>query len=339
MHIFIDESGLFVPATPGSSAISMVGALIVPEHKLRKLFTRYSRLRQNLPKSGTGEVKGSRLSEIEVSAVIDLLFKNSCIFEAVVMDMGWESQEGIIRHRDGQAERITAHLTPEHQPELIKGVRAWRQTLEHMQPQLYAQSAATFELLSGILERVPLYYVQRWPVDLTDFHWHIDGKEVFKLTSAEAWWSETMLPMLQSKSLRKPMLALEGADYSYFDAKYRMETPEHLRTHGFSEESGINLRRLMKDSFRFSSDAEPGLELVDIVTNATRRALLGKLGKLGWKLIPRLMLHRHEHYLSFVTLTNAQDSRPKPPWAQTVVQHFASGGRSMVTPGIYASSE
>jgi hypothetical protein len=47
----------------------------------------------------------------------------------------------------------------------------------------------------------------------------------------------------------------------------------------------------MKESFTFAVEATPGLEFVDMITNATRRAFRGNLQKQGWSRIPQLMVH------------------------------------------------
>ena len=331
VHIYIDESGNFAPVAPGKHSVSVVGALVVPDHKRDQLFARYSRLRLRLPKSASGEVKGKLLSEAEVAAVCELLRRNSCLFEVVGMDLGYETLEGMERHRQVQAEAITRHLTDKHQPGMIEGVWGWRRALEAMPLPLYAQSTVTFETLAAVIRHAPLYYVQRWPAELANFHWVIDGKEVAKTTQVERWWSETMLPMLQSRSRREPMGALEGADYSHFDAKFISETPDYLREYGFEDETGIDLRRLLKDSFRFSSEAEPGLELVDVVTNATRRAVQGNLRSEGWRHVPRLMVHRNGQYLHLVCLTPPDRKRDRPPYSKVVTRGFSQGGRSMLT--------
>lgn len=338
MHIFLDESGSFSPVANGAYSVSVVGALVVPDHKMDLLFNRYARLRLRLPKSKSGEVKGKQLNEEEVAAVCDLLRKNGCLFEAVGIDLGFESREGIERHQRTQAESITQHLTDEHQPGLVEGVWAWRRTLEVMSLPLYVQSTATFQVLTRVLVHAPAYYAQRWPKELSDFHWVIDGKEVGKVTTAEEWWSQTMLPMLQSQSKFTPMIELEGANYQHFDSKFLMETPEYLKQYGFEDATGVNLRRLMRDSFRFSSAPEPGLELVDVVTNATRRALQGNLGNAGWSRVPRLMIHRKGQYLGLVNLTERSSPFPKPPYSKVVAVGFAKGGRSMLTRSMLAES-
>ncbi|SHJ97062.1 hypothetical protein SAMN05444159_2048 [Bradyrhizobium lablabi] len=58
MHIFIDETGTFTGIGQPLS-ISMIGALIVPDARLRSLEREYGKLRKYLP-TENGEVKGKR---------------------------------------------------------------------------------------------------------------------------------------------------------------------------------------------------------------------------------------------------------------------------------------
>jgi hypothetical protein len=73
MHIFIDESGTF---TRGQSAeaVSVVGALIVPEVRLARIEEKYAALRPNLPKE-KDEVKGRLLDEGEIARVVAMLLR------------------------------------------------------------------------------------------------------------------------------------------------------------------------------------------------------------------------------------------------------------------------
>lgn len=333
MFIFIDESGTFTPVAQGKHSISAVGALIIPEQKYPLLLRRYERLRHSLPKNQRGEVKGSRLREDQVAAVCDLLRKNSCIFEIVALDMGIEDVAKIEAHRAGQAEGLTKHLDERYYQSLIDQVWALRRTLEIMPLQLYIQTAVMSELLAKVLIHAPLYYVQRNPAEILNYRWVVDGKEVNKLTLAEDWWSKTMMATLQSKSRASPMLMLEGADYSAFRQKFEKPMPSYLVEFGFKDEPSIDIKKIMTESFRFSSDAEPGLELVDIVTNATRRALQGSLGRDGWSGIPRLMIHQRGQYINLISLSGADaDLLPKPLYADVIVNGFARTGRPMIPP-------
>jgi hypothetical protein len=90
----------------------------------------------------------------------------------------------------------------------------------------------------------------------------------------------------------------------------------------------FNLRPILSDDFRFSSEAEPGLEAADIIANATRRALSGNLREFGWNEIPTLMIHRRDHYLRLMSVADKDKGQPSLPYAD-VINAFRSGGRSM----------
>jgi hypothetical protein len=58
MHVFMDESGTFVP----EKGVAVGSALVVPDRQLAALQKLYGRLRCRLPKK-RGEVKGSLLAK------------------------------------------------------------------------------------------------------------------------------------------------------------------------------------------------------------------------------------------------------------------------------------
>jgi hypothetical protein len=121
---------------------------------------------------------------------------------------------------------------------------------------------------------------------LATFTWIVDGKEPTKKTNWEKWWSWYACGALASMSKRRPSPVMEGADYSFY---------ERFRG-GDGSSEGIDLSLLLAD-LRFSSTVQLELELVDIVVNATRRALIGNLREAGWRRIPTLMVHRREPYI------------------------------------------
>jgi hypothetical protein len=142
-----------------------------------------------------------------------------------------------------------------------------------MPPQLYAQSVATFDLLARVIDHATMFYSQRRPKELAVFHWVVDGKELGRVTDWEDWWSYTVMPMLQSKSIREPMSMFAEGDYSHF-ARFTTKVGDHLkpRIDNPSDDDATDIKLLMTESFRFSSDPEFGLEMVDVLTNDTRRA-------------------------------------------------------------------
>ena len=87
------------------------------------------------------------------------------------------------------------------------------------------------------------------------------------------------------------------------------------------------------ESFTFSSEPLPGLELVDIITNALRRGLIGNLGQAGWLPIRKLMIHRSDVYVQALGFgPDNEQSVPKP--LARVLNRFREGGRNMATRGL-----
>jgi hypothetical protein len=93
----------------------------------------------------------------------------------------------------------------------------------------------------------------------------------------------------------------------------------------------LDIGKIIGESFRFSADPEPGLELVDIVSTATRRALAGTLQPAGWLNIRRLMIHRKppQQYIELVALGETEISTAGLPYAR-VLREFSKHGRSML---------
>lgn len=159
--------------------------------------------------------------------------------------------------------------------------------------------------------------------------WIIDAKDRAKITDWEQWWSLVIKPWLQSHFLREKFGVLTEGDYSHF-ARYDMAVPKYLKPYlsDSTAKSGINIGKLLGERFRFSSTAEPGLELIDILANATRRALNGNLQVNGWRNIPRTMIHRGTHYINLLCLGEPPPQRTYP--YMKVLNHFRRNGKDML---------
>jgi hypothetical protein len=89
---------------------------------------------------------------------------------------------------------------------------------------------------------------------------------------------------------------------------------------------------LLLQNFSFSSDAEMGLEFVDVLTNAIQRLLRGRLQRDGWMNMHRLMIHRtDEAYIKFILLGPGPDVVRSADYAAVVNEGFLKNGRSMFT--------
>jgi hypothetical protein len=89
----------------------------------------------------------------------------------------------------------------------------------------------------------------------------------------------------------------------------------------------LDLRLIMNEHFRFSSEPEPGLELVDIVTSTVRRALVGNIRPEGWRSVRDLIVDRTRENLNILALTGARHSK-KLPYGD-VMKAFRNSRRMM----------
>jgi hypothetical protein len=331
MHIFIDETGSFSGVGEFPS-ISIVGALIVPDSRLVSLEGEYAKIRKELPQD-KGEVKGRLLNEQQIASVVPLLFNHSALFESVAIDLGIHTQQGLDDFQARQAEKITENLTDEHKDSLKKQTWEFRKRFEAFSTPLMVQTILTFEIVPCLLEYGTMYYSTRRPKELAHFHWVVDAKgNMGSPTEWEDWWSRFILPALQSRAFKKPIKRLSIGDYSHMK-RFECELTPFVKKMADVKEGDPtphDLGMIVRESFRFSKESEPGLELVDIITNATRRALVGNLQIDGWGQIPSLMIHRKgPHYINAVSLGRAPVQNRRYPYTR-VLRAYGRGGRTML---------
>jgi hypothetical protein len=321
VRVFIDESGSFSGFQAGS--ISVVGALVIPDVMMDKLSKKYAKFREKLPREN-GEVKGRLLNEKQVDQVVMLLVRNEALFEITVVDLGLHKENAVRDYQKKLGEQMLAKVLKfrkDVQPEVQRA----SEYILKAPVNLFLQALTTFDVLHNVIGRAPNFFAQRKPYELGSFSWIVDGKEPAKITRWEEWWSHYARGALATMSNRRPAMMLpEGfnADYSFYDRFNSEET---------NGEKGTSLGLLLKD-LKFCSDVQHGLEFIDIVTNAVRRALTNNLQKEGWKNIRRLMIHDNDGpYISFVLFQEGGDVVHNATYTNVVNEGFSSDGRLMLT--------
>jgi hypothetical protein len=335
MLIFIDESGSFVIPPHGGISISCVGAVVVPEATANLLWSDLDRVRlkKGFPK---GELKGSSLGETEVARIIDAAGRHGVRFFVTGTEMSQYLPDEILRHRDGQADRIVASLTPEHLPSLVRQMHELREKLRRMSPQLYVQFALLSELVSRILRTITVNFSIFRPRELGAFHWRLDGKDSTR-TQYERLWELLGGFMIQSIFLREPFSALREGDYTDFDTEFlntSQDWPEHLpleRPPDSARGRIIDLKKIMQGSMNFSdSRSSRGLQLADVLTNAYRRALMGRLQFEGWKDLPTLMLKGEHPAIGMLHMAADGKDRPASPELAQVLSFIESHAKFLL---------
>jgi hypothetical protein len=315
MHIYIDESGSFVTPAAMKPKVSCVAALVVPSSKHDQLLRDFIRVRSSWGLA-TDEVKGSSLGESRIAEVISLLENYDVIVEICGIDVGSHAQSQVTTYKHLQADKLTESLTPQHQPTMIEDVHRRRDYLLKMPNQLFIQASCVIQLIDRVVETATLYYSQRIPRELGEFHWIVDAKDI-TITKAEEWWSLMMLPIIEAMSIKNPMMTLEGADYSYFKrfSKTPDRVPEHHKDiidNADAPFEASDLKMIMQESFKFAdSRTNEGLQLVDIVASAFTRAMNGNLKKEGWEKLGELIIGRKPQSIRMIMLNTSPPDKTK----------------------------
>ena len=323
MRIYIDESGGFVHANPAISSFSLVLALVVPSSCEHELFYEFLRLRDTWPEQKI-EIKGSSINEMMAAQLIGMLSRFDILVDFTSVDMAQHPPEVVGPFKEGQAQALTAHITREHQPEMVFESVALENAIRAMSNQLFVQAFVTMRLVLKIIRLATLYFVQRQPAELGHIAWVIDRKNR-TITEMERVWTTIVLPISENHFMREPFEALEGADYSFFEASYMVDTTvdKRMAQHVawarsvYGQDAGsdkrvIAGRRLIKGDQRFADSREElGLQLADMLATILRRALNGRLQEAGWRDVGKLLVNEHEPSW-FVQLGPTEPRKPGP---------------------------
>jgi len=316
MFVFIDESGPFVIPKQGATALSCVGALIAPESCYPSLESCLGLLKQ---KWGiVGEVKGSKLDESHVFDIITTLLDHDCKFLVCCTDMSAYNHTQLEVYRDQQAHGLVANITDRHHPHLRSQAQALKRDIEQMPYQLFVQSRLLTELVIRTLQEASLVFCRRRPSELASFKWIIDAKDVTK-TRCEKCWEVIAGGLIEALLIHRPLVMLDGGNYSYLFRNYSsadQQWPSHLPNPRIATDRKapiLDLRKLLCGELQFKvSEISAGLQFVDVVTNAFRRAVMGRLRYSGWCRMGELMMRLKGDAVGMFQLSHDGRIRGKP---------------------------
>jgi len=281
MNIFIDESGLFRTA-PREDAWCVVAAYVSPEIDRARLSRLVSDLR--LEVSGGKEVKLRDLTEARYTRFLAELARLRGIAFAVAMDAFQHSDAQLAHHRDMQAKKVIAHVDKMLHAEGRRGLENLAAAIQGLPVQLYAQLCVQVELCHAVLRLGITYFAQRHPPTLARLRWRVDQKDTIPTAYENAF--RMILPaLLQTKSLRDPIIQLTGADYSFFQ---RFEFPKGEAPTFLRDDYGIEIDtdpldvgKMVREDFRLvDSAAVPGVQVADLLASGLSRTMRGNFDDL-----------------------------------------------------------
>jgi hypothetical protein len=313
MHIYIDESGVFSNPSNKPNVASVVVALTVPSSNRVKLFNEFRELALELP-TEDGEVKGRLLDESHVASVSALLGRYDCIVETNAIDIALHTEDQLKEYQTAICDAIAGWATAERPEEFKKQVAEVAAALKKPKSPLFVESFLLMVLVPRILEVSMNYYARRIPKELQSYHWVVDGKDT-DVTAFEKAWYTVIFPSIEHQSKQKPFEKFLNGDYSYLEPFYTLPTRKAARAKAELgddlDKAPFDIEPILQD-FKFQNSKDNlGLQMADVVANATQRALNGRLKEDGYLGIGKLMVINNEPALRFCLLDpKAQEYGP-----------------------------
>lgn len=278
MNIYIDESGTFVGTSSKPNAWNCVVAYASPETDSRNIVKLLNKLKIHSGMKYSDEIKLKHTDEETYFKFLKELGQlNGLLF--VVATNGFHNKKEIIEnHKNLQVAGILKNKpNMKHEGGRI-GLQLLSDQLGNLPPQLYIQLHCQITLLHDFIKRGIVYFVQRQPSTLGSFKWRVDQKNTSKTEFEDAF--EKIAPaMLQSISLKDPMIMLIGEDYSHF-SKFNFakgDEPTYLKDEYGIEidtSNATNIGNLIRENMKFENSKENlGIQIADLLASGIRRCL------------------------------------------------------------------
>ena len=248
----------------------------------------------------------------------------------VVVDAGKHTTPQVEALRLAQGKKILEGIPEGAHPDLAKELKQQAKKWAKMSNQLALQAHLMTCLVESALRTLPDYFAQCDPAELGAFTWVVDAKDQ-KLSPFEKQWELLVGLFLQSVFLNKPYEPVVGAgvDYKHVMDAFHVDVatlPTALAKHlplNDPTEQILDLKKLLSVRCFRSSDAEPGLQLADIVAGAARRAMLGKLGDSSWSAMARLLVKGETPAIRPITFAGEQAPAPGIARARKIADALA----------------
>ena len=331
MHIYIDESGTFVPAT-NQDSWCVVAALVVPETGIRRLRELLTSAKLACGKKYNEEVKLRDMTEEQYFALLRNLNQIDCTLYAIATDMSLSSDAMVRHHQEQQTRGILKHIDVMKYEEGRASLQKLSEEVSALSPQLYMQLVCQVHLIKEVIDRAILYHVQRTPECLRQFRWRVDQKNTTK-SQFEIAFEKVAPSLLQSIALDEPSIACTDFDYSamrefIYD---NQNAPTYLKdTYGLeiNPAGGLNIGKVLRTDLDFpESSTEIGLQIVDLLASGIGRLLRGRIveSQKAASMLGSIMVQnvRRKYPIQLISFANDQSADPRVADIIRVVEQHA----------------
>lgn len=276
MHIFIDESGTFA-AAGSSGSFCLVLAYVIPESQLTKATDILRRWKVANGFRHNQEPKPrNTITEDAYFQLIRMLTDLDCLAFAVATDSSMNTAAR--DHRDNQANIILQREESMVYPEGKAAVRNLSNEVSTLSPQQWVETLCRAYLVANVLRYSTAYYSLRIPGALGSFRWTFDRKDE-RQNRFDETFSTVTLPLTQTMALERPMLNVEGGNYTMFQTFYDTRPyPTWLPKSANAKKSDrlLDAQKIWANRKFVDSKTSPGVQLADLISNGVYRLLNGR---------------------------------------------------------------
>ena len=216
MHIFIDESGVFLP-TPDSNKWSSVGALVVPDESLQALKEALYKLKTSNGLKDIEEFKRNRpdCSSESFEIFIESLVQLNCTLHVLSTNGSPTELSELKNYKENIKCSIRNYSSKVASS--ISIVEKVVNLIDNLSDQQFSQCMFQSYMLKYLLDKVVLLYAEISPESLSNFRWKLDQKNL-KETNYDIVFKHLYSGIVLVSSLSRPGPICLGRqyDYSYF---------------------------------------------------------------------------------------------------------------------------
>ncbi|GLQ52515.1 DUF3800 domain-containing protein [Dyella flava] len=338
MHIFIDESGTFA-AAESLGSFCLVLAYVVPESQLSKAKDVLRRWKVANGFRHDQEPKPRKvISEDAYFHLLQMLARLDCLVFAVASDAALNV--GAEDHKNKQAAIILEREESMIYPEGKAMVRNLANAVSALSTQQWIETLCRAHLVVNVLRYSTPYYSLRIPGTLGSFRWNFDRKDIQKNQFDETF-STVTLPLTQTIVLERPMINVEGGNYSMFQDFYDTRPyPTWLPKPSDAKESDrlLDAQKIWANRKFVDSKTSPGVQLADLISNGVYRLLNGRFndGQRAADCLAPLFLQpeKGEPFIQFIVVGQGDDPYIGKPLSQ-LLRQMARNTKDMLPPSYY----
>jgi len=275
MHIFIDESGTFAPASePGAWCV--VAAYVVGSRDRVAAEEALNTLKARTGHSPTDEIKRRDVSEEEYFRFLEDLSTRGGFLVSVATDAA--VNKGVVESQIGQVRVIREAIDGLKAPKDKFEAGALAAAMEVLSPQLYMEIICRMHLALLAVNVGVSHYVQTEPQTLWRMDWCFDAKGGTGAAFEKAH-GPLMAGLASEMSRANPMPFVAGADYSSFGrfirggaAALRPMSPRQARG-----DVMVDAQRVYREQQAFVDSARSrGVQIADLLVSGIAALLRGK---------------------------------------------------------------